>query len=352
MVLIRPLYATLEDVKGALDFAETARNNRQCLRALDQGARSVEKLCQRVFYPTLDTRRWDWPNSQGAPPWRLWLNGDEVISMITLVSGGVTIPSTDYILRRGDGRDEPPYSYIEIDLSSNAVFSSGDTFQLSIVGTGLYGHRNDEEAAGTLAEALDATETGIDVSDSAAVGVGSLVRVDSERMLVTGKSMITTGQTLQTSVTAAANSVTVAVTSGAAYSIDEVVLIDSERMLIVDIAGNNLTVKRAWDGTVLAAHTNGATIYAPRTLTVTRGALGTTAATHSSGASLYRHVPPGPVSALNLAEAVNQLMQEGAGYGRQIGTGESARELGGRGLKDLRTQVRAGYARKARHRGV
>lgn len=352
MALFGPVYATLEDLKGALDFAETARNNRQCLRALDQGARSVEKLCQRVFYPTLDTRRWDWPNEQHAPPWRLWLGSDEVISMTTLVSGGVTIPSTDYFLRRGDGRDEPPYSYIEIDLSSNAVFSSGDTFQRSISGFGLYGYRNDEESAGTIAEVLDASETGVDVSDSATVGVGSVVRVDSERMLVTGKSMITTGQTLQTSVTAAANSVTVAVSNGAAYAVDEVILIDSERMLIVDIAGNNLTVKRSWDGSVLAAHTNGATIYAPRTLTVTRGALGTTAATHSSGASLYRHVPPGPVSSLTLAEAINQLMQEGAGYGRQVGSGESARELGGRGLKDLRARVRAGYGRKARHRGV
>ena len=47
-------------------------------------------------------------------------------------------------------------------------------------------------------------------------------------------------------------------------------------MLITDIAGNNLIVKRQKSGSTLAAHT-GSTIYAPRQVTITRGDLGTTA---------------------------------------------------------------------------
>ena len=51
---------------------------------------------------------------------------------------------------------------------------------------------------GATVEALDDSETGIDVdaATSAAVGVGSILRVDSERMLVTERQQLDTGQTV------------------------------------------------------------------------------------------------------------------------------------------------------------
>jgi hypothetical protein len=127
--------------------------------------------------------------------------------------------------------------------------------------------------------------------------------------------------------------------------------LDSERMLIVDIAGNNLTVKRAWDGTVLAAHT-GSSIYAPRTLTVTRGALGTTAAIHTTAAAITCHVVPGLVRELCIAEATNLLLQGASGYARTIGAGDYTKESSGTGLANLRDQVYAAYGRKSRIRAA
>ncbi|MBT2508807.1 hypothetical protein J7I98_23555 [Streptomyces sp. ISL-98] len=353
------VYATREDVKHALDSKETARNNGQISRALESASRSIDDLCHRTFAPETDTRRFDYPGSQYARPWRLWLDSNTLISVTSLTSGGVTITADDYFLRRSDQRNEPPFTHVEIDLDSAAAFSSGDTHQQATVISGLFGYRNDETTVGALTAAVGSTTaTTISVTGaaSALIGIGSVLRIDTERMLVTGRTMADTGQNLGgAGLTAQNNSVTVAVTDGTAYTVDETILIDSERMLIVDIAGNNLTVKRGWDGSVLAAHSAGVDIYAPRTLTVTRGALGTTAATHSSGATAYRWDPPGLVRDLTIAEAIARLTNEHTGYARTRKTGDggtSEKALDATALPSLRQQVYTAHGRKARTRAV
>ncbi len=344
-----PWYCTRETVKSALDVKETAWANSQVDRAIDSGARTVEGLTHRRFYPELRTMTWDWPNWQYAEAWRLWLNANELISVITLTAGGVTIGAGDYLLRPDDG---PPYTHIELNLSSSAAFGGGSTHQRTISVTGLYGYRDDETTAGTLAEALDTSETAVDVSNAAAAGVGDIIRADDERMIVVGRQMLDSGQNIGADLASLQSAGTVAVSTGAAYSVGEALLIDAERMLVVDIAGNNLIVKRAWDGSTLAAHTTGADIYASRTLTVERGALGTAAASHSNAATVYRHQPPGLVRDLNAAYAINQLLQEGSGYARVAGTGDNAREFTGRGIAALEDAVRTRYGRMARLEAV
>lgn len=344
-------YCTREDVKHALDVKETARSDAQVDRAIEAATSDVDGLTHRRFYPQVGTRYFDWPSAQGGRAWRLWLDDIEVVSLDSLVAGGATIPAADYLLEPVNSG--PPYNRIEIDLSSSSAFAAGNTHQRAIAATGLWcGCPAEEAPAGALAEALDATETGVDVTDSAAIGVGNIIKVDSERMIVTGKQMLDTGQNLGGNLTASTADVTVPVSTGSAYAVYEVILIDSERMLIVDIAGNNLTVKRAWDGTVLAAHTSGADIYAPRTLVVTRGALGTSAAAHSSSAAIVRHVVPGLVRNYAVALSLDTLLQERSGYAREVGSGDNAREASGRGLRALRDDVITAYGRKARQRAV
>jgi hypothetical protein len=166
--------------------------------------------------------------------------------------------------------------------------------------------------------------------------------------------MLTTGQTLASNIDIQNKTVTVGVQSGAVFAVDETILIDSERMLIVDIAANNLTVIRAWDGTTIAAHTSGATIYAPRTLTVERAVLGSTAATHSSGATVNRWDPPAPVRQLVIGETISTLISERAGYSRTLRSNDSGTERGRdiRGIAILREHVYASHGRKARKRAV
>ncbi len=348
-------YTTREYVARALDSADTAiRRSAQIDAAIESASRSVEALCHRTFYPQNATRTFDWPNEQqyGERPWRLWLNQHNLISVSALVSGGVTIPSTDYLLRPDDG---PPFTRLELDLDSDATFTGADTHQRAISITGVWGGcALDEVAAGALSAAMaDTAGTVADVDGPAAasLGVGNIVRVDTERMLITGRTMTATGQVLSGSITASNASAAVAVANGALFALGEVILLDTERMYIVDIAGNTLIVRRAWDGTALAAHTASA-VYASRRLTVQRGALGTTAATHLSAAPVLRFDPPALVRQLAAAEAITTLQQELSAYARTVGAGDSEREASGKGIKDLRMQVYTAHGRKARLRGV
>ncbi|WP_431895864.1 hypothetical protein [Micromonospora haikouensis] len=342
-------YTTREQVKAALDSAETARNNTAVDRAIAAATDTIEGRLHRRFYPWTGTRYFDWPNGQRARPWRLWLDADELISVTALSSGGVTIGAGDYFLRPYGG---PPYNRLEIDLDSSAVFGGGSTHQRDITITGVWGYRADESPAVALAEALDASETAVDVTDSASVGVGHILRVDTERMIVTGKSMLDTGQNTGGALGANVADVTVTVATGSAYTVGETILIDAERMLIVDIAGNVLVVRRAWDGSVLASHLSGADIYAPRTLTVTRGALGTTATAHDTATAIARHEPPAGIVRLATALALDTLLQESAGYAREVGSGESQREASGRALRAAWDDAYTAHGRKARTRAV
>lgn len=343
-------YCTREDVKSALDSAETARNNTLVDRAIEAASRTVEGSLHRKFYPQVDTRYFDWPNSQYARSWRLWLDSDEIISVTSVTSGGTTITAADYFLEPANSG--PPFRSVDIDLASNSAFSSGDTPQRSIAITGTFGYNDDTTSVGTLAEALDSSETGVDVSNSALIGVGSLLLVGSEYMNVTGKALLDTGAESSASALAAQmNVTTVPVDNGALVNAGEVITLDSERMLVLDVAGNNLIVKRAYDGTVLAAHTS-ATVYAPRTLTVERGAVGSTAAAHDTAAAVAAHVVPGPVRTLTIAEAIVILQQESGGYANPQGSGSSTRPQTGVGLDGLRYQAYTTHGRKARIRAV
>lgn len=344
-----PWYATREAVKAALDVKETARSNRRVDAALEAASRLIEGRLNRIFYPWTGTRYFDWPSPHRSRSWRLWLDQHELISLTSLTAGGVAIDPGDVVLYPTGG---PPYNRIEVSLDSSAAFSSGGTHQHAVAITGTFGYRADEAAAGTLAGAVDASAAVVVVSDSTAVGVGDVIRVGGERMLVTGRSMTGTGEFLAEDLTAQASATSVTVTDGSVFADDETILIDGERMLITDIADNVLTVKRAFDGSVLAAHSAGAEVHAPRALTVERGALGTAAAAHAGGAAVARHVPPGPVQALCVALALSQLLQEQAGYARTAGSGEAQREVSGRGVHALWRDAVVACGRRARVRAV
>lgn len=346
-------YTTRENVKRSLDSKATARDDWQVDLAIEAGSRAAEKLCRRShFHPLIATRYFDWPDetTRGVRPWRLRLGKHTLISLTTLVVGGDTIAS-GYLLRPDDG---PPYHRIEMDTSTSpGAFSAGDTHQRAVAVTGVWGEDDDTSPAGALAEALETTtETAVDVTNSAAVGVGSLVLVGSEWMAVTAKSLLDTGQNLGANLGEDDAATTVNLGSGAAFTVGEEITIDSETMLLVGISGDNGTVIRAWDGSVLAAHTSAADIYAPRTLTVERGAVGSTAATHLTAAALAVWDPPGGIEALVRAEAISQILNENAGYARTVGEGESLREAAGKTLNQLRKEAKRTYGRNLRSGAV
>lgn len=348
-------YATREDVRSALSSASTARNDAQIDRAIETGSRAVDDLCQRDFAPVLATRYFDWPNAQRARSWRLWLDRDEVITVSQLTSAGVVIPDTDYYLE--PNRSGPPYNRIETRLDRPSAWTSGQTHQRSIGVFALFGFQDDTAPAGTLTAAITSTtQTSITVTQPSLIGVGALVRIGDERMIVTDKTIANTGQTLQTPLTAKKDDVLVVVQDGTGFGRGDIITLDGERMLVRDIASNTLTVDRAYDGTVLAAH-SGTAIWAPRLLTVARAAVGTTAATALNGAAISRWVPPAQARTLTIAEALCTLLSEQAGYARtvrsQAGTGTRSVAAVTVERDTLRQQVaESRLSRKVRARGV
>ena len=232
-------------MKSALDVKETARNDAQIDRAIESASRSVEGLLHRVFYPTFSaTKYFSWPNWQSVP-WTLWLQGTELISVDTLVSGGITIPSGDYFLEPNEYG--PPYDRIEINRDSTSAFSSGSTPQRSIAVTGTWGYQDVTIPAPATQVTVTAAEAAVLPEQFGHGRCGRCRQDPTERLLVTGKSMRTV-DAINTDMAANVSAVSFDVNNGAVFNEGEVLLIDSERMLIVDIAANTIIVKRAWDG--------------------------------------------------------------------------------------------------------
>lgn len=351
MAVTTPCYVTREALKQALDIHSTARNNPQVDLAIQAGTRAAENQMQRVFYPTVATRYWDWPNYQRAAPWRLWLDAWELAAIPTSVTtGGVTIPLNECFFEPANSG--PPYTWLELDRSTSAAFGAGPTPQRNIAITGVFGYSLDSAPAGALAAAVtDTTGTSITVTNAEAAGVGDVILIGAERMILSDKAMATTGETQQGTLSANSNDQQLGVTDGTKYTIGEVVILDAERMLVTDVVGNYLTVKRAWDGSTLATHA-AAAIYAARSWTVARGALGTTAAIHTNGTAISRHVPPPLITQLALAEAENHLLQAQSGYARTVGSADNMRPVSGQSLADIRKVAYQSYGRKGRIRAV
>lgn len=348
-------YTTRETVKRSLDVAETARSNAQIDEAILAASREVENLLRRVFYPWTGTRYFDWPNRNSPTSWRLWLDANEMASVSAVIAGGTTVTPGTYFLRRSDRLDVPPFTHIELDLGTNSAFGIGTTSQRDLAITGVYcGCPVDLVQIGTLSATLAASNTATaSISfTTARFGVGDILKVDDEYVIITERTMVDTTQDLTQDLTASQAAVSIPVSNGAGFAVDEVLLVDSERMLVVDIAGNTLTVKRAWDGSALAAHTTGASIYAHMGIDIDRGQLGTSLAAHSSSTAVYLYRPPSLVRQLATAETLNAFEQQRSAYARVVGSGDNEREASGKGLSDLRREAIAAYGRQARTRAV
>lgn len=356
----RVWYCTREEVADAFDVREAAHRSAQIDSAIASASDDIDGWLNRHKHgmaPRLATRYFSWPSRNFTQPWRLWLDENELISVTTLTSAGEAIASTDYFLEPVNSG--PPFTNIEIDLSSSAAFSNSGTSQRALSITGLWGYHDEQTPAGLLAAAVVSTSaTTVDVTDSFNVGVGSLLKVDTEYLRVIKKSPLATGQVLVSAMDATKADVVVDVADGTQIVIGETLLIDSERMKVVDVSGNNVTVVRAYDGSVLASHLLGATIYAPRRLTVERAAQGSTGATHLIAAPVTKWVVPDLVRDLARAEAITRLEQEFSAYGVRVYSDEAERDssgtevVSGRGLTDIRKSCARRYKRKFRKAAV
>jgi hypothetical protein len=344
----------------ALDVQQAAYRSESVDRAIVAAAEAVDGLAQRRFFTEIKTCSWDWPNFQYTYPWKLWLEAQELAGQPTLVVSGslepipTIIPSGDYIL--GPVNIGPPFTNIELRRDTNAAFGFGSTPQLDIAITGPFGYWDKTRLAGSLTAGIGTTDLVVSVSNANLVGVGDVLICGAERMVVWDANYVDTGIVFLTGITTAQASDRVGtVTDGTKFSRGEVIMVDFEWMMIVQIVGNNIVVKRAWDGSALATHAGG-DIWAERSYSVLRGQLGTISATATTGTALSVSEVPGLIRELAIAESVVWLAQEPAGYSGASAAqpqGSQNEPKPGAGLPDLRARVlNSKYTRNLRKRAV
>ena len=344
-------YAGRETVKHALKI-DGSGSDSLVDRHIGAASRDIDRLCLgRVFIPRTQTRAYRWPPLQTYRSHILDLDFD-LISVTTLQtkaqdSSPTTIAASDYFLEPVN--EGPPYTRIEIDLSSNAAFEPGDTPQRAIEVTGSWGYGADTVSAGTVASGLasSATATEMVCSNAGLIEVGHTLLIEAEQVFVSGRAYSDLGANIDGALNATKSQEAVTVEGGHGLADGEVILVDSERMLIRSITANVLQVIRAYDGTTLASHSDASDIYVGRTLTIERGMNGTTAATHANATAASRYTPPADIETLCVALALAKMAQDLSSWGRSVGAGESPLEVSGKALENLKTAVVREFARRS-----
>jgi len=310
-------YCTRERVARAASITAPAWLDAEIDEAIEQASRAVDRLVRRgddarpAFAPWSGTIEFDWPSITNDSTHRFWLGPHSLLTIAAVTSGGENITADCFGAPPQYGA---PYDALDVDQSTSAVFTlDGGIGQRSLSVNGVWcATPIDEQSGWTLNTTIAADDTTAEILGGRTLGVGSLLRIGTERLIVTDRSWVTTADTV--TLTASMADQSVAVSSGTAYARGDSLLLNAERMVVRDIAGNTLTVQRATDGSALASHSS-ATVYALRNCTLSRAALGTTAASHSSGATVYVYRYPAIVEQLAVAYALDQRARETAGYG-------------------------------------
>lgn len=187
--MITNSYATLQeyiDYVTARGQSATsyANDDAVILSLLDKASRHLESQTGRVFYPFVQTRYFDVPAGR-----ELMVNAD-LLEVISASNGdGASIPSTEYYLVPRN--TSPAYAVKITDVSAYYWTTNAQgSFENAVTITGLWGYHDNYQReawrlATTTAEALDASETEIDVSDANSLSVGQILKVDSELLYVT-----------------------------------------------------------------------------------------------------------------------------------------------------------------------
>jgi hypothetical protein len=342
-------YCTREDLKRAANWWGTDKHT-QIDRLADAASRAIEGATRRWFFPRTQTRLYRWPDFTQPSSVILWLDAD-LLSVSLLQAKAqdatpTTIVAADYF--KEPVNFGPPYDRIEIDLSSSSAFDTGATPQRSISVAGSWGYSEATRMGGTVTSGLaaDAAAVSMVCSNASLIGVGDVLLIGSEQVFVSERDFAILG-TVQLNDTLTADVADVTVTMDASHGIlaGEVLLLGSEEMLVLSVSTNDLTVQRAYNGTVLASHASDTPAYLARTLTIVRGVNGTTAAVHanSTAISVYAVLPD--IKTWCIAEAISLYNQEGAGWGRVVGSGDGAVEMSGRQLAEMRRSMTAQYQR-------
>lgn len=380
MTITRPCYCSRDDVMAAFDVQDSLLANDRADRAIESAAEDVDGAMKRYFYPWDDVKYFNWPNFQYTEPWiyRTSDQGHDLIALTQLQSPGasagqaaVSIPLYQIFLEPVTRQYGWPFTRIELDRSTAAAWGVGPTPQHSIWAVGTWGFTADADIAAALAEDVTDAATEITLTNGATLGAGNLAIIGygrgnapyptypgtagaiapylGERVIVQDKNGVDVGLVQSGSgCSSASSSDNLLTTNGGTLNRGELVQLDGEQMFVETVLGPVATVRRAWNGTVLAEHT-AAVVYPFRQLTVIRGALGTVAAAATAATSVSKHRVPSLIRDLSIGVAEDQMLQEPAGYSRTVAAEAAAMPGSGISLPAKWNRAKRRYAHQQRN---
>lgn len=188
-------YASVDEwkrslVSGGASYGTT--DDAELLSTLESVSRSIDEFCARTwpdhpmsgFGPRIGTNRYD-----GAGESSIEFDDDLLsITTLTLLDStngtaiGTAAENTDYFLRP---YDRSPYRSLEFH-GEGSITAVGSGRRISSV-AGKWGYQDIRVvSASLLNEALDISETGVDVDAGTDFALGQTLLVESEQMYVTG----------------------------------------------------------------------------------------------------------------------------------------------------------------------
>ena len=172
-------YTSLHRVKEYLNLNTTsasanATDDPTLLNFINRASRSIDKYTRRRFYPRLETRFYDYIQSQ-----KIFLD-DDLLSLSTLKTqnGACTVASGVLFLQTGQNWNRPPYNKIVIKTDSGSTFNYSGTTQRSNEVTGHWGYHEDYNNAwvdtgASLATAYTASAGSMNLAGAGSYGVGA-----------------------------------------------------------------------------------------------------------------------------------------------------------------------------------
>jgi len=192
-------YGRLSELKAELGITTTT-SDAVLLRVLERSARAIDEHCNRHFYSLL-AQTLLYPTSERPAhikQYQLWLDQD-VISITTLKTDDdgdgtyetTLTANTDYWTYPYNNQTHEPIQRLDVNPDS-AMLRYWPSAPRSVQLIGKRGFSEETAAAGTIAEELDSSETGVDLTAGHDVGVGDTIIVDSEHIDVTAMASTNT----------------------------------------------------------------------------------------------------------------------------------------------------------------
>ena len=192
------LYQDLDTLRAALDVAESdTAQDADLLRVAEPVSRQIDAYCQIAgrssvgldgfgFFPRTETRLLmpDMSNRllEVRGPKLLTLTSLKVDSAGDDTYATTLVEDTDFVLEPRSGL---PKSAVRFLANATTTFRQGSGSSLGVVQViGDWGEFEETESVGTTNEALDATETGVDLVSGHTLTAGRTIKVESEQMYV------------------------------------------------------------------------------------------------------------------------------------------------------------------------